>query len=92
MSVTNIYGTPDAPALRALRGAKEVGASYEHLAVTFGANSKKPAYLAITPKRLNCRAHRRQPEMIRILGDQSVPVQALSARRPRQGAEGCRAI
>lgn len=92
MSMLKIDGTPDARGLRVLWGARKVGASDERLAVTFGANSKKPAYLAITPKRLNCRAHRRQPEMIRILGDQSVPVPALSARRPRQGADGGRAI
>lgn len=49
MSTIKIYGTSGSRALRALWGVEEVGVSYEQIAVTFGADSKEPAYLAINP-------------------------------------------
>lgn len=49
MSKTKLYGISGSRALRAIWGIEEVGIEYEHVPVTFGADSKGPEYLAVNP-------------------------------------------
>ena len=49
MSKPRLYGISGSRALRAIWGIEEVGIDYEHVPVTYGADSKSPDYLAVNP-------------------------------------------
>ncbi len=49
MSKPKLYGISGSRALRAIWGMEEVGIDYEHVPVTYGADSKAAEYLAVNP-------------------------------------------
>ncbi len=49
MSKLKLYGISGSRALRALWGIEESGVDYEHVPVTYGADSKRADYLAVNP-------------------------------------------
>src|SRR5260370_41772781 len=49
MSKPKLFGISGSRALRAIWGIEEVGIDYEQVAVSFGADSKAPDYLAVNP-------------------------------------------
>jgi glutathione S-transferase len=49
MSKPKLYGISGSRALRAIWGIEEVGIEYEHVPVTYGADSKSADYLAVNP-------------------------------------------
>jgi glutathione S-transferase len=63
MHKPKLFGISASRALRAIWGIEEVGIDYEHVPVTFGADSKAADYLAVNP-------NGRIPTLID--GDQSV--------------------
>ncbi len=49
MSKPKLYGISGSRAMRALWGIEETGIDYEHVPVTFGADSKAADYIAVNP-------------------------------------------
>ncbi len=49
MSKPKLFGISGSRALRAIWGIEEVGIDYEHVPVTFGADSKEADYLTVNP-------------------------------------------
>jgi glutathione S-transferase len=49
MSKPKLYGISGSRALRAIWGIEETGIDYEHVAVTYGADSKAAEYLEVNP-------------------------------------------
>ena len=49
MATPRLFGISGSRALRALWGIEEVGIAYEHVPVTYGADSKTPEHLAVNP-------------------------------------------
>jgi glutathione S-transferase len=49
MSKPRLFGISGSRALRAIWGIEEVGIDYEHVPVTYGADSKDASYLAVNP-------------------------------------------
>jgi len=49
MQKPRLFGTANSRALRAVWGMEEVGLDYEHVPVSYGADSKTPEYLAVNP-------------------------------------------